>query len=94
MGFAFGLVGFLIDGVVLGFIGNTGGFTDQWQDLRCTQAFASIASFCTVVYFYYDFINHNKKNKNVYASQMISYNELLARRENETIENFIKECRK
>ncbi len=94
MGFAFGLVGFLIDGVVLGFIGNTGGFTDQWQDLRYTQAFASIASFCTVVYFYYDFISHNKKNKKVYASQMISYNELLARRENETIENFIKECRK
>lgn len=47
MGFAFGLVGFLIDGVVLGFIGNAGGFTDQWQDLRYTQAFASIASFCT-----------------------------------------------
>lgn len=89
-----GLIGLIIDCIILQ-LTDTGLIdVEQWNELKCTQALSLISFFGIMAYFHYDNFKINRQRKNIYKSEMKEYNNYLSELENESMENFVRDCRK
>lgn len=88
----------LIDCFILNISSNVSGIVDiieVWSELRYTIAISSFSFFGTMLYFHYDNfkINWQRKKKD-YKIQLKEYNSYMSYIENESMKEFVSDCRK
>ncbi|WPK17636.1 hypothetical protein [Escherichia phage BYEP01] len=87
------LIGLMIDCIILN-IDGTVIITDVWSELRFTIAISLFSFFGTMLYFHYDNFKINWQRKKDYKIQLKEYNSYMSYIENESMKEFVSDCRK
>ncbi|ASZ76045.1 hypothetical protein KMC28_gp028 [Salmonella phage SG1] len=91
------LFGLLIDCLILNIRSNVSGIIDiieVWSELRFTIAISLFSFFGTMLYFHYDNFKINWQRKKDYKIQLKEYNSYMSYIENESMKEFVSDCRK
>ena len=91
------LIGLMIDCIILNIRSSVSGIVDiieVWSELRYTIAISLFSFFGTMLYFHYDNFKINWQRKKDYKIQLKEYNNYMSYIENESMEEFVSDCRK
>lgn len=87
------LFGLLIDCLILN-IDGTVNITEVWSELCYTKIISLFSFFGIILYFHYDNFKINWQRKNDYKIQLKEYNNYMSYIENESVKEFVSDCRK
>lgn len=87
------LIGLMIDCIILN-IDSSAIITDVWSELRFTIAISLFSFFGTMLFFHYDNFKINWQRKKDYKIQLKEYNNYMSYIENESMKEFVSDCRK
>ncbi|BBC14466.1 e.3 conserved hypothetical, predicted membrane protein [Escherichia phage PP01] len=87
------LFGLLIDCLILN-IDGTVNITEVWSELHYTKIISLFSFFGTMLYFHYDNFKINWQRKKDYKIQLKEYNSYMSYIENESMKEFVSDCRK
>ena len=87
------LIGLLIDCLILN-IDGTVNIIEVWSELHYTIAISSFSFFGIMLYFHYDNFKINWQRKKDYKIQLKEYNSYMSYIENESMKEFVSDCRK
>lgn len=87
------LIGLMIDCIILN-IDSSAIITDVWSELRYTKIISLFSFFCIILYFHYDNFKINWQRKKDYKIQLKEYNSYMSYIENESMKEFVIDCRK
>lgn len=91
------LIGLLIDCFILNIRSNVSGIVDiieVWSELHYTIAISLFSFFGIILYFHYDNFKINWQRKKDYKIQLKEYNNYMSYIENESMKEFVSDCRK
>lgn len=91
------LIGLTIDCIILNIRSNVSGIVDiieVWSELHYTIAISLFSFFSIILYFYYDNFKINWQRKKDYKIQLKEYNNYISYIENESMKEFVSDCRK
>lgn len=91
------LIGLLIDCFILNIRSNVSGIVDiieVWSELHYTIAISLFSFFGIILYFHYDNFKINWQRKKDYKIQLKEYNNYISYIENESMKEFVSDCRK
>ncbi|QOC55324.1 hypothetical protein JEP6_241 [Escherichia phage JEP6] len=91
------LFGLLIDCLILNIRSNVSGIIDiieVWSELCYTKIISLFSFFGTMLYFHYDNFKINWQRKKDYKIQLKEYNSYMSYIENESMKEFVSDCRK
>lgn len=91
------LFGLLIDCLILNIRSNVSGIVDiieVWSELHYTIAISLFSFFGIILYFHYDNFKINWQRKKDYKIQLKEYNNYMSYIENESMKEFVNDCRK
>lgn len=86
-------IGLMIDCIILNIDGSAI-ITEVWSELRFTIAITLFSFFGTMLYFHYDNFKINWQRKKDYKIQLKEYNSYMSYIENESMKEFVSDCRK
>lgn len=91
------LIGLTIDCIILNIRSNVSGIVDiieVWSELHYTIAISLFSFFGIILYFHYDNFKINWQRKKDYKIQLKEYNNYMSYIENESMKEFVNDCRK
>lgn len=91
------LIGLMIDCIILNIRSNVSGIVDiieVWSELHYTIAISLFSFFGIILYFHYDNFKINWQRKKDYKIQLKEYNNYMSYIENESMKEFVNDCRK
>ncbi|CUL02383.1 hypothetical protein [Escherichia phage slur07] len=91
------LIGLTIDCIILNIRSNVSGIVDiieVWSELHYTIAISLFSFFGIILYFHYDNFKINWQRKKDYKIQLKEYNNYISYIENESMKEFVSDCRK
>ncbi|EPA9330119.1 hypothetical protein ACQ8RJ_001045 [Escherichia coli] len=86
-------IGLRIDCFILNVDGSAI-ITEIWSELHYTIAISLFSFFGTMLYFHYDNFKINWQRKKDYKIQLKEYNSYMSYIENESMKEFVSDCRK
>ena len=87
------LIGLMIDCLILN-IDGTVNITEVWSELCYTKIISLFSFFGIILYFHYDNFKINWQRKKDYKIQLKEYNSYISYIENESMKEFVSDCRK
>lgn len=91
------LIGLTIDCIILNIRSNVSGIVDiieVWSELHYTKIISLFSFFSIILYFHYDNFKINWQRKKDYKIQLKEYNNYMSYIENESMKEFVNDCRK